>query len=144
MPSKPPVKSPRDKLIRKMNLHPDDRANYCKVFRIAFFVAWKFKLPLRWVEPKRRPLSTCASGLCYVEEGRVSLVFRWKRRAEFGGTWWSEPREMEGVIGTLAHELAHLRERGHGPEFKALEQEIRPACFEAWEHFRTLALNLMI
>lgn len=110
------------------NLHPDDEALFCAVEKACFIVASQYHLPLKEVEPKRRPLAQAAIGLCYIEEGRISITFRYRQHKEDGGQWWNRPFPTHEVLNTAAHELAHLRYRGETKEHKAytaiLEKEI--------------------
>ena len=82
--------------------------------------AVRFNLPLRIVEHKRRPYPGGALGICYVEEGRVSVVIRFRE----GPRWWLEALPWSEIEGTLAHELAHLKHTSHGDAHRLLEKRI--------------------
>jgi hypothetical protein len=97
--------------------HPDDHATMCRVGEIARQAAHVFGLPLRTVEHKRRPHPGGTTGLCYPDEGRISILVRYRE----GKLWWSKPLVMREILHTTAHELAHLRHADHGPAFKNLE-----------------------
>jgi hypothetical protein len=101
-------------------LHPDDLPLWRLIERLAWAIADQEGLPLRAIEPKRRPLADGAVGLCYTWENRIAILVRYKDRAGDGGAWWKAPRPWDDVVLTVAHELAHLRHPNHGSEFKQL------------------------
>jgi len=103
--------------------HPDDAAFLEELTEVAFEVARRLGLPLRTVEHKRRPHPGGRTGLCYWQEGRVSLVLRWRD----GSDWWPHPWDPVDVWCTLAHELAHLSEPNHGQRFKEWASRCRDA-----------------
>jgi hypothetical protein len=107
--------------------HPDDAAFLDELTDVAFEVAGRLDLPLHVVEHKRRPHPGGRTGLCYWQEGRVSLVLRWRE----GSKWWSHPWDPVDVWCTLAHELAHLKEPNHGPQFKEWARRCRDAVADA-------------
>ncbi len=107
--------------------HPDDAAFLKELTEVAFEAAGELGLPLRVVEHKRRPHPGGRTGLCYWQEGRVSLVLRWRE----GSVWWSRPYDPVDVWCTLAHELAHLAEPNHGPKFKEWARRCRDAVADA-------------
>ena len=102
-------------------LHPDDVALWKIIERLAWAIADQEGLPLRVVEPKRRPLSDGAAGLCYLHERRIAIRVRCKERTEDGGAWGKHPEPWDDIVFTVAHELAHLRHPNHGSDFKRLE-----------------------
>lgn len=125
--------------------HPDDAAFLAEITDVAFEVARRLALPLREVEHKRRPHPGGTLGRCYSREGRVALVLRWRER----GSWWQEPCHPMTVWGTLAHELAHLKEDGHDGAFRVWsgwcrealaavldERDIWPAAVESLRRIR--------
>jgi len=105
-----------------VGLHGKDLDLWLRTNALAWRLAKVFDLPLVCVEPKRRPNG--AGGLCYHDEGRISILLRRKARAYDGGAWSKVPRSWVNVKSTVAHELAHLIHPNHGKDFKALEAEI--------------------
>ncbi len=103
--------------------HPDDAAFLEELTEVAFEVAGRLGLPLRVVEHKRRPHPGGRTGLCYWQEGRVSLVLRYRERSE----WWTRPCDPVDVWCMLAHELAHLADPNHGRKFKEWDRRCRDA-----------------
>ena len=105
-------------------LHQNDIDLWKKTEALAWRLAAEFDLPLKVVEPKRRPIAGNAAGLCYCNEGRISIVLREKNRVCDGGAWWSKPCSWKQISETVAHELAHLLHQNHGAQFKELEAKI--------------------
>ena len=103
-----------------VGLHSDDFALWGEVSRITREGARLFDLPLVCVEPKRRPNG--AHGLCYVDEGRIAILLRERMLMSNGGRWAAKPLPFDGIVATIAHELAHLKHANHGAEFRALEK----------------------
>ena len=112
-------------VVNPAPLHPDDRALFQLMHMLAFAAAAHFNLPLREFEPKRRPSPGGAYGLCNLTSGTVSILFRCKHSAREGGAWFRSPSTKREVVETVAHELAHFRDAGHGVEHKAFTTEIR-------------------
>jgi hypothetical protein len=109
--------------------HPDDAAFLEELTEVGFEVARQLGLALRCVEHKRRPHPGGRAGLCYYWEGRVSLTLRYRS----GSTWWDRPRSRYDAWRVLAHELAHLKDPGHGAGFKRWEDRCRAAVADALE-----------
>ena len=120
---------------RPLCLHPDDAPLWRSVERLAWAIADQEGLPLRAVEPKRRPLADGAMGLCYCHERRIAIRIRCKDRVEDGGKWWKQPDSWDDIVWTVAHELAHLRYPDHGRDFKALESYLYEKAKD-WLKFR--------
>lgn len=106
-----------------MLLHPDDIKNYEFAKQVATYLARSEGLRMLAFEPKRRP-SYGTSGICYCEERRISIVFRWKQSARDGGAWLKRPIPFPEVLDTVAHEIAHLRYPNHGKDFQALYKKL--------------------
>lgn len=123
-----------------MTLHEDDRETFdrCKV--IACETAELFKLDLKVFEPKRRPHPGCTEGLCYYEEHRISVVFRFRLKAK----WFSTPLALKEILDTVGHELAHLRYPGHGKEFKDLANRIISYIMETYYNPYTTGFKLAL
>lgn len=119
-------------------LHPDDLTRFHWVRVLAFRAASHFDLPLKVFEPKRRPLGDGAGGVCYVNEGRCAVVFRYKNHATDGGRWFPDPISFAWILETTAHELAHLRHPNHSPLHKALTAVIWGYLNEQQQHEETV------
>lgn len=108
-----------------MTIHPNDHALLHHAEVTAYRLAVACGANLVTVEPKRRPLSDGALGVCYCDEGRIGIVLRFKHRVSDGGAWYKRPLPLDMVMRTVAHEVAHLLYPQHGSEFKALELQLR-------------------
>lgn len=112
--------------MRDDKLHPRDVRLWREVVRIGIETARAFKLPLWSISPSNT--GDCegtddyrsAYGWCRPELGRINIVPRF--RTVSGG--WEKRRPKEDILRTLAHELAHLRVRGHGKRFAATMDRI--------------------
>jgi hypothetical protein len=102
-------------LIHKADI---DFYNQCKEY--AFKLSDSIEGGLKAFEPKRRPSSCGADGLCYTDEKRISIVFRYKE----GGEWFNKPLLRSEVLRTVAHEVAHLIHANHSKEFRQLEKDL--------------------
>lgn len=111
------------------NVHPEDRPLADYIARRAGEVALAHDLPLKIVEHKRRPHPDGTTGLCYVNEGRVSIVIR--RRT--GKVWADRHRDPDDIVQTTCHELAHLRYVNHGAAHREYEAAIR----QTWDGRRS-------
>ncbi len=103
-----------------MLIHDDDVATLDKLVSLGLRAATKFRLQLCTIEPKRRPSSNGAFGLCYIDEGRVSIVLRYRD----GGQWWKNSLTWREVENTLVHELAHFRYPNHSSNHQILTAKI--------------------
>lgn len=106
-----------------MIIHPDDIETFKKAEQLAFRLAKSIGKTCT-IEPKKRPIYGNAFGLCYVDDRKISIVFRWKDRQSDGGQWWNKPLDWKTVRETIAHEIAHLIYGNHGKEFKLLEKKL--------------------
>lgn len=104
------------KQLQNGQLHKDDysmmRAMVCIGWKVALQV--NLPIPLSLVEHKRRPYSGGSDGLCYVKEGRVAVVIRYREQQDWWGkriyeTFLENPDDRY-PLRILAHELAHLGE----------------------------------
>lgn len=107
-----------------MLLHPDDVQNFKIAEQTAYWLAVGTGKCIKTFEPKRRPLAGGALGVCYCNERRISVVFRWRHPAGDGRGWYKKPLSMEEVLKTVAHEVAHLTHPNHSKEFKELEKKL--------------------
>jgi hypothetical protein len=105
-------------------LHPDDLGLFQRVTALAFRLSRVIGKTCI-IEPKRRPLSDAADGLCYYDRACVAIKVRNKDRAGSGGRWWPRPLPWESIALTVAHEVAHLEHPNHGKEFRELEARLR-------------------
>lgn len=108
----------------KLQPHPDDIGIYHEAEELAFRLADHIGKELRWFEHKRRPFYGSATGLCYVEEKRISVTIRYKHYKDEGGHWYKFRRTDKDIFEDTAHEVAHLMHKGHGKEFRKLEKEL--------------------
>jgi len=104
-------------------LHHDDTELFRRVEEFAHCMAEQHQLPLAVVEPKRRPNG--AFGLCYHEEGRISILIRERAFAYDGGDWAPQPLPWSTIRDTVCHELAHLVYPDHGPQWANLYARIK-------------------
>ena len=100
-------------------MHPDDFEIFHEARKLAYRLADLIDEKLNTFEAKRRP-STGTLGLCYVDERRISILFR--RKSD--GRWWKHPQTRKDVLETVAHEVAHLRHPNHNKEFRKLEKQL--------------------
>jgi len=101
-------------------LHPEDVGLFREVEKAAFAVARHFHLPLKIIEPKRRPHPGGTTGVCYLGEGRCGIVFRFR----IGEKWYPKPLSKEQVFDTVAHELSHLRYPSHSEMQRKFQKQI--------------------
>lgn len=106
-------------------IYPDDIGTFKAMMKIAVTLSNRHKLGMKEFEPKRRPSPDGALGICYCDERRVSVVFRFKANKCDGGIWWPKPLSKDDVRDTVAHELAHLRYNSHCILFKAFDEQLR-------------------
>lgn len=104
------------------NLHPDDVLFFHEVLTAMRRVAKDYNLPLRSVEGLPMPIKGMADRLgdCQPSSGHIRLVLR----CTVDGEWCSDPMSPNEVWDTAAHELAHLKYRGHDQEFQELHAEL--------------------
>ena len=107
-----------------MLIHSADIEFYNQCKEYAFKLSDSIQGGLKDFEPKRRPSPGGAEGLCYTDEKRISIVFRFKNAHYDGGKWFNKPLRRYEVLETVAHEVAHLIHNNHGPAFKRLEKEL--------------------
>ena len=106
--------------------HADDiRFIVDRAFPFAVAGAKRFGLQLLEVEAKKRPSPCAAMGICYYNDRKISIVFRYRNAKRDGWKWWRSRLPEHEIFETIAHELAHLRHPNHGKDFKALESEIK-------------------
>ena len=103
-----------------MLIHGDDIDFYNQCKEYAFKLSDSIQGDLKDFEPKRRPSSGGAEGLCYTDEKRISIVFRFRDE----GKWFNRPLSKNEVLRTVAHEVAHLIHANHSKEFRALEKDL--------------------
>ena len=69
-----------------------------------------------------------AYGQCTWRPGALAPIITVRCTADGDRTRW---RRLGGIVGTLLHELAHLRYRSHGPRFWALHRRLVDRAFAA-------------
>jgi hypothetical protein len=106
------------KPMPRPTIHPDDLALFNEVRAAMWAVARHYKLNLRSVTPHPKPEAPTCLGDCD-SHGNVRLVLRFTVKDQ-----WTEPRRVEDVWKTAAHELAHLRHFNHSPAFQEFEEEM--------------------
>ena len=124
-----------DEYVALNLLHEEDREIFDKCKNLAYDLSHAFELGLEVIEPKRRPIHGCAYGLCYVDDYKISILFRYKYRM---GMWKTEPnyhlrgqwenklaRHPDGIVDTVIHEVAHLRYKNHGKDHKSFMAELK-------------------
>jgi hypothetical protein len=109
-----------------MVLHPDDEAMFRRATEFGTRLAALIG-ETTVIEPKRRPLADGAEGVCYCEEKRIGLAFRFKGYADEGGAWARNPIPWSRIRETLAHEVAHLKHPDHSVRHKALTSVLMKA-----------------
>lgn len=113
--------------MKDNQLHPRDVRLWREVVRIGIDTARAFKLPLFSISPSNT--GDCngtddyrsAYGWCNPGTGCINIVPRFRTADDAG---WLQRRTKEDILQTLAHELAHLRVRGHGKRFAATMDNI--------------------
>lgn len=104
------------KQLQNGQIHKDDYSMMWTMVCIGFETSLRVNIPIQLslVEHKRRPYSGGSDGLCYVKEGRVAVVIRYRDKQD----WWDkriyetflENPDDRYPLRILAHELAHLGE----------------------------------
>ncbi len=125
-----------------MTLHEDDRETFVVCKEIAFMTAKRFKLKLKVFEPKCRPQVCMSYGLCYCEEHRISVVFRFRIKTQVGQVWFDMPDQLSNILNTVGHELAHLRHPDHSKRFWTLANKIIKYILETYYDPCTLDFKL--
>ena len=108
-------------------LHPNDMPLFNEAKGLADHLACYIGKYINVFEPKRRPLSLTALGLCDHKKKIISIMFREKHRACDRGGWKNEDvyiQSKKQVFKTVAHEVAHLMHNNHSKEFRSLEKEL--------------------
>lgn len=126
-----------------MTLHEDDRDTFEQCEAIAHTTAKRFKLKLKVFEAKRIPIYKTA-GICYYEQARIAVVFRYRIKTRAGQRWFSFPEQLEVVLGTVGHELAHLRYPDHGKKFRNFANRIIKHILETYYDPLTLDFKLAL
>lgn len=97
--------------------HPEDIKIMEELHQIAIALAKEFNLDLKVVEHKRRPHPGGACGLCYQNEGRISVVIRFRE----GKIWQKGRFKRPCCVDTLIHECAHLPRWENGKKVEGLK-----------------------
>ena len=124
-----------------MTLHEDDRETYSQCEVIARETAKRFKIKLKTFEPKRHPIYK-SMGICYYEQARIAIVFRYRVKTQAGQVWFSIPISISEVLDTVGHELAHLRYPNHGKRFWDLADKIVGYIIETYYDPFTLGFKV--
>jgi hypothetical protein len=98
----------QDAQLSLTHAHPDDVSIMESLFGLAVEVAGQFRMGLKVVEHKRRPLPGGATGLCYQFDGRISVLVRYRSLAQDGGQWHKRRQSPDEIFNTTIHEVAHL------------------------------------
>jgi len=122
-------------------IHPDDVLLFEEVRTAMFRVAQKYGLTLRSVTPHPEPEYRSAPlGDCATWSGDIRLTMRGMER----GTWDPEPRRLDDVWRTAAHELSHLRHPNHGVAFQEFQEELEEALENQTEDHREKVLRRLV
>lgn len=126
------------KPMPRPTIHPDDLSLFNEVRAAMWAVARHYKLRLRSVTPHPDPEAPQCLGDCD-SQGNVRLVLRFTVKDQ-----WTEPRRVEDVWMTAAHELAHLRHLNHSPAFQEFEEEMRVAMKNRQEDHTQKLLSKLV
>lgn len=85
-------------------IHPDDVATYERAALLARALADRLGIGLREFEAKRRPHPGGSLFICYHDEQRLGVVFRFRSR----GQWRPEPLAWPIIRHSIIHGLAAL------------------------------------
>jgi hypothetical protein len=122
-------------------IHPEDVLNFEEVRQAMFRVAKRYGLVLRSVTPHPKPEYRDAPlGDCATWSGDIRLTMRGMER----GTWDPEPRRLDDVWKTAAHELSHLRHPNHGVAFQEFQEELEEALENQTEDHREKVLRRLV
>jgi len=122
-------------------IHPEDVLNFEEVRQAMFRVAKRYGLVLRSVTPHPKPeYRNAPLGDCATWSGDIRLTMRGMER----GTWDPEPRRLDDVWQTAAHELSHLRHPNHGVAFQEFQEELEEALENQTEDHREKVLRRLV
>jgi hypothetical protein len=131
------IKRERSKYLKWQYAHPADIPVFKKMDRVAKYVAERLGLTVPTIYPMKNCGPYGYTGMCW-SYGRIEMVVRHRTRSSVTAPWEPERLTERSMVDTLAHEIAHLKCSGHGPDFKRYLEDIRGAVWEAWEQYRSL------
>jgi hypothetical protein len=132
------VVTPAEEPFGKGAMHPEDVGTMRQAQKLARELADEFGFDLKEVEHKRRPNPNGTEGLAYQNEGRISIVARFRD----GDKWWRKPNDPKSVLQTVIHEVAHLHKKDgtrglmDGPAHRELERQMTEwAKSKGWDTY---------
>ncbi len=90
------------------NLHPDDFDYWMRVAGLVWYLARKYDVPLKEVEPKPMPFPDRAAVTAYVKDSRLAIAVRHRHRKTDGGDWLL-PVGWSTLVSDLVHGLAVVK-----------------------------------
>jgi hypothetical protein len=112
------------------NLYPDDLDRWLKIAGLVWYLARKYAVELKRVEPKSQCSPENPAVITYREEQRMVIAVRWRDRKEDGSGWAKSPISWDILVPLIANGLGVIRGVRYGAEYRTFKDELEKVAWE--------------